>query len=174
MKKKYIIILIVLFIVLIPFFISVKKFINKFDELSNIEINQTPYRLKNNFVSTLNVRTLKTETVSLNGLSIINFWASWCVPCIDEIPSFELLKLKKPDLNIYLFSFDSLNSLKKIISDKKWLLPAYFISDSSVFKNPNILPTTYILKNDTVVLEVLGKERWDDSLMLEKIKSFEN
>lgn len=37
---------------------------------------------------------------------LLNFWASWCAPCVDEIPSLEALHQQLPGLPILAISID--------------------------------------------------------------------
>lgn len=37
---------------------------------------------------------------------LLNFWASWCAPCIEEIPSLEELQRKMPDVAVVAISTD--------------------------------------------------------------------
>ena len=51
--------------------------------------------------------TEKTISSSENKILLLNFWATWCAPCIKEIP--ELLELKekfKDSIEVYFFSVD--------------------------------------------------------------------
>lgn len=39
-------------------------------------------------------------------LRIYNFWATWCAPCIKEMPHFEKVSLSDPELSLYFISLD--------------------------------------------------------------------
>lgn len=45
--------------------------------------------------------TTKTERVQ-----VINFWATWCAPCVKEIPLFETLRAENNQVEITLVSMD--------------------------------------------------------------------
>ena len=47
------------------------------------------------------VLTTKTERIQ-----VINFWATWCAPCVKEIPLFEKLKQDNAGVDITLVSMD--------------------------------------------------------------------
>ena len=176
MKRKHIIILLILLLVfaaLTPFIIGIRTVFKKFGELSSIERIDSAFKLSSSNMIALNVRSGTTDTVKFSGISIVNFWASWCKPCITEIPSFEELKSSNPRTAIVLVSFDSVTSLKNTINKYKWSLPAYHINDTSIYKLPQILPTTYILKQDTVIKVVYGYEDWNTDRMKHYIDSLE-
>jgi cytochrome c biogenesis protein CcmG/thiol:disulfide interchange protein DsbE len=52
-----------------------------------------------------------TQTVSLSQyrgrIVLLNFWASWCAPCVDELPSLLALHSRLPQLTIVGVSIDS-------------------------------------------------------------------
>ncbi len=56
-------------------------------------------------------------------LVIINFWASWCIPCLDEMPSMMNLKKSLPAnlMQIIAVNTDEDEQLKNIIKIKKKL-----------------------------------------------------
>ena len=49
---------------------------------------------------------LKDQSIEVRGPAVINFWATWCAPCIKELPDLEILgrKLGK-DATVYLVNF---------------------------------------------------------------------
>jgi len=42
---------------------------------------------------------------------VINFWATWCAPCVKELPSFEKLHLENKNVKVILVSLDSKKDL---------------------------------------------------------------
>ena len=39
-------------------------------------------------------------------IKVINFWATWCAPCVKEIPLFERLNSERNDVEVTLVSMD--------------------------------------------------------------------
>ena len=37
---------------------------------------------------------------------LVNFWATWCAPCIDELPSLQALQRERPDIQVLAVSID--------------------------------------------------------------------
>jgi thiol-disulfide isomerase/thioredoxin len=48
---------------------------------------------------------------------VINFWATWCAPCVKEIPNFEKLNTtyKASPLKVILVSLDFKSKLEKVV-----------------------------------------------------------
>jgi cytochrome c biogenesis protein CcmG/thiol:disulfide interchange protein DsbE len=51
-----------------------------------------------------------SRTVSLDALRghvvVLNFWASWCMPCIEEVPSLVEMQRRLPDVTVVAISAD--------------------------------------------------------------------
>ena len=47
-------------------------------------------------------------------LTIFNFWATWCAPCIKELPYFDQLGSESDDIKVYLVSVDFPDQLEKV------------------------------------------------------------
>jgi thiol-disulfide isomerase/thioredoxin len=47
-------------------------------------------------------------------LTIFNFWATWCSPCIKELPYFDALEAENENVKVYLVSLDFPDQLQKV------------------------------------------------------------
>lgn len=54
-------------------------------------------------------RFLKEEQ---DQIYVINFWATWCKPCIQELPYFEAAQKQHKDIRVILVSLDFANKLE--------------------------------------------------------------
>ena len=65
-------------------------------------------------------------------IQVINFWATWCAPCIKELPHFEAAFAKHPDkIDLHLISLDYADQMEKVRSfaEKKSLTGNVLILD---------------------------------------------
>jgi thiol-disulfide isomerase/thioredoxin len=64
---------------------------------------------------------------------IVNFWATYCQPCIEEIPYFEVLA-KKNGISLLLVSLDLEKSfpteIKNFVAKKKYSSPVQWLDES--------------------------------------------
>ena len=135
------------------------------------KINDTP-------LENLNGDSIKiSDIITEKKIYLLNFWATWCPPCIKEIP--DLIKLEnkfKDDIKIIYISVD--NNPKKVIPKfkKKYnLQDIYIISDRNLkFSDKNavkIMPTTLILNDELVEMgRVEGYVDWLDKTIMKEIK----
>lgn len=73
--------------------------------------------VKNGFTQVVHVRNYKSlmerMSASNDTLYVLNFWATWCKPCIAELPQFEELAARKtPKIVVMLYSLDFQSKLK--------------------------------------------------------------
>ncbi len=105
-----------------------------------------------------------------NKVVIVNFWATWCPPCIAEMPSFQKLYNEYKNEVTFLFvAQDDLQKVKKFITSNNYTLPVYFeMSEGPAEMRANSLPTTYILnKSGEIVVDKVGAVDWNSSKVRE-------
>src|ERR1043165_9500061 len=67
---------------------------------------------------------------------IINFWATYCVPCVEEIPYFqeEVKKYKDQGLQLLLVSLDLKsyypNKVRNFVKQKKFTAPVAWLNET--------------------------------------------
>jgi thiol-disulfide isomerase/thioredoxin len=47
-------------------------------------------------------------------VQVINFWATWCGPCVKELPQFEVVNQNNPNVMVTLVSLDFADKLDKV------------------------------------------------------------
>ena len=119
----------------------------------------------------LNVRFFdeNDQLVSLSDLPrqpyFINFWATWCPPCLAEMPGIaKLYADKKDSVNFVLVSFDTdFEKAKALKAKKGFTFPIYRIAyDLPDLYNTGSLPTTIVIDaNGKVALRHLGMADYD-------------
>ena len=119
---------------------------------------------------------LEGKTVSLadfrGEVVLLNFWATWCPPCVDEMPSLQKLQkaLGEKGLNILAISVDeNREDIERFRDEFQLDLPILLDSGAKVahsfatFK----FPETYIVGRDgTLVGKVIGPKDWIAPLVI--------
>lgn len=106
-------------------FLAIQVFLNITDSSANLSVPNK--KLKHHYEASFqktSAATLGKETLSLNQIEapivIINFWASWCAPCKQELPLLEeLTRLYRPDqLMVIGINTDENQQMKNISKTK--------------------------------------------------------
>ena len=119
------------------------------------------------FIETSDLNSLKTldtgENIDISeaDLLVINYWASWCLECIEEHPYLiELSKTKGFENAVYMLSFqDSRENALKFISEYGSGNINYLVDENSkvaIYSGVFGVPETHIVKNGEVIKKYIG------------------
>lgn len=90
---------------------------------------------------------------------ILNFWASWCVPCKKEMPDFNEKYLEYGDeIQFLMIDFakdDKIEDAKKYVADMGFKFPIYFdvYGDASSAYKVDAFPTTVFIDADGYIMD---------------------
>ena len=110
---------------------------------------------------------------------VINFWATWCVPCKEELPDLSLLKskIKKYNIDVFTISIDKKDikdQLKFLSNNGASNLEQFFDKEMKIFKALKLrgIPTTIIVnQNGFIISKHEGILKWGEDAIINKIKS---
>jgi peroxiredoxin len=160
MKNKTVILLALLIVGFLVVFMTVKPVQKR--EVARVGSKSPNFEL-------LDINNNKIKLDDLKGSVVfINFWATWCQSCIEEIPSMDRL-FKSFSTNsefkpITILYRDSLNNALNFLKTNNYSLPIYLNPDESAARSFGItgVPETYIIdKRGILVRKVIGPADWD-------------
>lgn len=143
------------------------------NELYDGTINSFRWLKKPISVNHVTVKDEHGETVGIskfNGkIVLLNLWASWCKPCIAELPSLDRLqkRMDPSDLVILAVSMDEdINEAKKIFSGKLQIKSLDFYRESAELLGQDfpvdVIPTTIIIDREGQAMGLLRSNiDWD-------------
>ena len=96
-------------------FLTTNVFANDVSEIKNIVIHKD-LKVYDNVIF-LDKNDKKINIKEFNGnLLLLNFWATWCAPCKEEMPSLDRLQINENLSNLKIFAINiSQESKKKLI-----------------------------------------------------------
>ncbi|MDQ7786415.1 MAG: TlpA disulfide reductase family protein [Thermodesulfovibrionales bacterium] len=128
---------------------------------------------------------VKNRTMKLSDLRgsivLVNFWATWCESCIDEMPSLENLQKNlsgETSFRIVTVLFkDNLPRATDYLRDNRYTLPVYANPDGSAARNFGLtgVPETYLIDKKGILREkVIGPADWNSPRVVQIIRAFMN
>ena len=97
---------------------------------------------------------------------LVNFWGTFCPPCIDELPSMQQLQRRmanKPFEMVALSVDDSWEPVNRFMKENGVTLPVYADFDKriSTLYGTHMWPETYIVdKKGKIAYKVVGPKDW--------------
>ena len=115
-----------------------------------------------------NLQTMNSEEISFSQskgkVAIINFWATWCPPCIAEMPSFQkLYNDYGTNVDFYFVTSEEPERVHRFLTKHNYTFPVYL----QQFEAPGqlqstVLPTTYVIsKNGKIAIKETGVADWN-------------
>jgi len=111
---------------------------------------------------TLVVETLDHGTFDLaskrGGWVVVNFWATWCKPCLKEIPDFSAFDAARDDVSVIGLAYEEIepDAMREFLKKHPAGYPIALLdvySPPADFATPRGLPMTYLIAPDGTVAD---------------------
>jgi thiol-disulfide isomerase/thioredoxin len=166
------------FLIIFIFFLSSAS-ASEVPNIKNIVINKELKTYNN--LTFLDSRGKNVKLEDLKGkLVLLNFWATWCAPCKEEMPSLDSLQIN-PDLkNLEIIPInvgkDSLEKANKFFDDIKINnLSIYFDTPVTLAKQLSLrgIPTTILFnKEGKEFARIIGAINFSDAKFIEWLSAY--
>lgn len=115
--------------------------------------------------------------VDLRGrVVLVNFWATWCPPCVEEIPSLGRMQARLADTDFTLLSVDIAESaaqVRRFLRDVPASFPVLMDEQGTTVRPWRIqaFPSTFLVDRDgRIRYSYMGGLEWDQPEVLEQVR----
>ncbi len=128
------------------------------DKEEQLKLDNFQWQLVSNEVQSINLADYKGRVV------LINNWATWCPPCVAEMPSLARLYHQYKDKIVFLFiAQDKPEKVQMFLQKNGLNIPVYYMqSNPPAMLQTGSIPTTFIIdKEGYIVVKKTGAADWD-------------
>jgi thiol-disulfide isomerase/thioredoxin len=108
---------------------------------------------------------------------IVNFWATWCPPCREEMPSMQraLDLLSNDEIGLIAINVgEDADTISQFLANARLKLPVLLDETSGVVMRYPVrgLPTTFVVDAEgRLAYVVTGGRDWDDPVLLDQVRA---
>ena len=142
--------------------------------------------LSQNIVPNTKLKNLESEFIytndvlTENNFYIVSFWATWCIPCINELDAIVDIyeELEKDNIEVIAISTDDARTKKRVrpmINGKDWNFKILLDENHDLKRALNIvgIPHTIITKGTKIIYRRIGYSPGEEVDLFEFIKEYE-
>lgn len=132
-------------------------------------------------IETLNGQDISLQSISDNDqLVIVSLWATWCVPCKNELDAISEVYedwTDETNVKLYAISVDDSRTVKRVkplVSGKGWEFDVLLDTNSDLKRQLNAptIPLTLLVKNNKILYRHSGYTPGSEDELYEKILEF--
>ena len=147
--------------------------------LKNLVIHNIPKKLEK-----LEFKNVYDETIDIsnfkNKLIILNFWATWCSPCREEMPSLDKLSVNEELDNLKIIP---INIGRESVEDAQNFYKETNVKNLEIFYDQSLnlakklllrgIPTTILInKNGEEFARIIGEVNFEDKKFVDWLKKY--
>lgn len=113
---------------------------------------------------------------------VLNFWASWCLPCVEEMPALNRLQQRiasRGGVVLGVSADGDPSAYESFLKNQAVMFPTWRDPNAKDNKSPialdygtSMIPETYIIdRKGKIARKVVGAQQWDSPEMLAYVES---
>ena len=132
-------------------------------------------------LKTLNGESIKSiQAINQNGFTIISFWATWCIPCINELDAINKVINEwnqKEDITVLAISTDDSRSKKRVrplINGKDWIFDVISDTNQEFKRAMGVvgIPHTIVTYKSEIIHRRIGYTPGEEEDLFEVISNY--
>ncbi len=127
----------------------------------------------------LELTDLEGNPIQLSNLKgqavFLNLWATWCRPCLSEMPAIEKAyqTLKDEGFVFMAASYEDPQKITEFMQKQDFSFPFVHLKSDMQALGVQSIPTTYIYNDEgKVVARIIGTREWDDPEVIARLKAW--
>lgn len=142
-------------------------------ELGEVELSKDKLPLKKIFINIENRQKISLSEMT-GRVTLVHFWATWCAPCLVELPNLEKFveQFRDRDMNFLFISHENRSKLQSFKQSGKTSLPIHYASPQGLGSFSGLqIPRTYLLsKSGKIVYAYVGAQDWTSQKITQLIE----
>lgn len=136
-------------------------------------------------IPSVSLKTLEGKTTNIqtickeNKIVVVSLWATWCVPCINELDAINDMyddMRDEVDFTLLAISIDdsrTAKSVKPLVNGKNWEFDALLDTNNDLKRQLGIasVPASFVIKNGKIVKKISGYKPGEEDELLEFLKT---
>jgi len=117
-----------------------------------------------------------TSIIDTNTVTVISFWATWCVPCINELDALQekIDEEKITSFQLIAISTDEARTVQKVrpmAKSRGWTFDIYLDEHNEIKRafNATNIPFVIVISKGNIIYQKTGYLPGDEVVLIEKI-----
>ena len=155
-----------------------KTLITLFLTLSITSLSFSQNELPSMELKTLDGKSIQLQDISKDQVVVISLWATWCVPCKNELDAISEVYddwVDETNVKLYAVSVDdsrTVSRVKPLVNGKAWDFTILLDTNNDLKRElgASTIPLTLIIKNGKIVYRHSGYTPGSEEALFEEIK----
>ena len=121
---------------------------------------------------------VEIKSLTNNNLTVLSFWATWCIPCINELNAInDHYQEWQTETNVKLIAISiddnrTISRVRPMVNSNEWEYEILYDKNQDLKRALQItnIPFTLIVQNGKIVFQHTGYTPGDEELLFTKIK----